>query len=133
MILIPNSVQNYYIFLKQTNKRNKNMYLLIFFKIKSGYSKFLKEFRCKICKFHFFFVPLQSQKKNADMAQLVEQRIRNAWVTSSSLVIGSLVKEGYITTICCLCSLFYFAVIAQLVEQRLPKPQVTGSSPAYRS
>ena len=25
----------------------------------------------------------------ADMAQLVEQRIRNAWVTSSSLVIGS--------------------------------------------
>ena len=33
-----------------------------------------------------------SKKKSsllADMAQLVEQRIRNAWVTSSSLVIGS--------------------------------------------
>ena len=28
----------------------------------------------------------------ADMAQLVEQRIRNAWVTSSSLVIGSILK-----------------------------------------
>lgn len=27
------------------------------------------------------------------MAQLVEQRIRNAWVTSSSLVIGSLLKQ----------------------------------------
>ncbi len=26
-----------------------------------------------------------------------------------------------------------FAVIAQLVEHRLPKPRVTGSSPAYRS
>ena len=28
---------------------------------------------------------------------------------------------------------FCFAAIAQLVEQRLPKPQVTGSSPACRS
>lgn len=26
-----------------------------------------------------------------------------------------------------------FAIIAQLVEHRLPKPRVTGSSPAYRS
>ena len=26
-----------------------------------------------------------------------------------------------------------YAVIAQLVEQRLPKPQVAGSSPVYRS
>ena len=26
------------------------------------------------------------------MAQLVEQRIRNAWVTSSSLVIGSILS-----------------------------------------
>ncbi len=25
------------------------------------------------------------------------------------------------------------AVVAQLVEHRLPKPRVTGSSPAYRS
>ena len=30
----------------------------------------------------------------ADMAQLVEQRIRNAWVTSSSLVIGSRNKKN---------------------------------------
>ena len=29
------------------------------------------------------------ENNQADMAQLVEQRIRNAWVTSSSLVIGS--------------------------------------------
>ena len=63
----------------------------------------------------------------ADMAQLVEQRIRNAWVTSSSLVIGSTRTRlrGLV--------LFCFAAIAQLVEQRLPKPQVTGSSPACRS
>ena len=27
----------------------------------------------------------------------------------------------------------HFAVVAQLVEHRLPKPRVTGSSPAYRS
>ena len=66
----------------------------------------------------------------ADMAQLVEQRIRNAWVTSSSLVIGSYERRARIHF--CL-SFFLFAVIAQLVEQRLPKPQVTGSSPAYRS
>ena len=30
-------------------------------------------------------------------------------------------------------TLYPFAVIAQLVEHRLPKPRVTGSSPAYRS
>ena len=29
------------------------------------------------------------------MAQLVEQRIRNAWVTSSSLVIGSSGNQGF--------------------------------------
>ena len=62
----------------------------------------------------------------ADMAQLVEQRIRNAWVTSSSLVIGSKQKEPPKGG-------FHIAVIAQLVEQRLPKPQVTSSSLAYRS
>ena len=65
------------------------------------------------------------------MAQLVEQRIRNAWVTSSSLVIGSYERRARIHF--CLSSFSFFAVIAQLVEQRLPKPQVTGSSPAYRS
>lgn len=27
----------------------------------------------------------------------------------------------------------YYAVVAQLVEHWLPKPRVTGSSPAYRS
>ena len=35
-----------------------------------------------------------------------------------------------------ICIVFHpypFAVIAQLVEHRLPKPRVTGSSPAYRS
>ena len=60
------------------------------------------------------------------MAQLVEQRIRNAWVTSSSLVIGSKGTRQQLGS-------FSFAVIAQLVEQRLPKPQVAGSSPVYRS
>ena len=88
------------------------------------------------------------------MAQLVEQRIRNAWVTSSSLVIGStltlrpmvtsfspegstsfavesryrLLKGTRLST-----GSFFNAVIAQLVEQRLPKPQVAGPSPVYRS
>ena len=33
------------------------------------------------------------------MAQLVEQRIRNAWVTSSSLVIGSIGKRIEMETI----------------------------------
>ena len=60
------------------------------------------------------------------MAQLVEQRIRNAWVTSSSLVIVSKLKRAPKGG-------FHIAVIAQLVEQRLPKPQVTSSSLAYRS
>ncbi len=32
---------------------------------------------------------------NADMAQLVEQRIRNAWVLSSSLSIGSFLSPDY--------------------------------------
>ena len=63
---------------------------------------------------------------SADMAQLVEQRIRNAWVTSSSLVIGS--TRTWLRGL-----VLFFAAIAQLVEQRLPKPQVTGSSPACRS
>ena len=55
------------------------------------------------------------------MAQLVEQRIRNAWVPGSSPGIGS--------SFHCHKN----AVVAQLVEHRLPKPRVTGSSPAYRS
>ena len=42
-----------------------------------------------------FFIPLQPQNAKAlfgkaDMAQLVEQRIRNAWVAGSSPAIGSL-------------------------------------------
>ena len=65
------------------------------------------------------------------MAQLVEQRIRNAWVTSSSLVIGSRNKK--MITFRVIIFLYLNAVIAQLVEQRLPKPQVTSSSLAYRS
>ncbi len=48
------------------------------------------------------------------MAQLVEQRIRNAWVTGSSPVFGS-------------------AEMAQLVEQRIRNAWVTGSSPVFGS
>ena len=70
-------------------------------------------------------------ENQADMAQLVEQRIRNAWVTSSSLVIGS--KNKKMITFRVIIFLYLNAVIAQLVEQRLPKPQVTSSSLAYRS
>ena len=70
-------------------------------------------------------------ENQADMAQLVEQRIRNAWVTSSSLVIGSINKK--MITFRVIIFLYLNAVIAQLVEQRLPKPQVTSSSLAYRS
>ena len=57
------------------------------------------------------------------MAQLVEQRIRNAWVPGSSPGIGSLFL---------MCDRVY-AAIAQLVEHSLPKPEVTGSNPACRS
>ena len=62
------------------------------------------------------------------MAQLVEQRIRNAWVGGSSPPIGS-------TLIKFLPFLVQriIAVIAQLVEHWLPKPRVAGSSPVYRS
>ncbi len=61
------------------------------------------------------------------MAQLVEQRIRNAWVAGSSPAIGSLSHE-----------LSYNndasqAELAQLVEHWLPKPRVAGSSPVFRS
>ena len=59
------------------------------------------------------------------MAQLVEQRIRNAWVTSSSLVIGS---SFFINNHLC-----FIAELAQLVEHWLPKPRVAGSSPVIRS
>ena len=59
------------------------------------------------------------------MAQLVEQRIRNAWVTSSSLVIGS---SFFINNHLC-----FIAELAQLVEHWLPKPRVAGSSPVFRS
>ena len=64
------------------------------------------------------------------MAQLVEQRIRNAWVTSSSLVIGSFLAQEVFSAA---CPRRRHAVIAQLVERRLPKPNVAGSSPVYRS
>ena len=47
------------------------------------------------------------------MAQLVEQRIRNAWVAGSSPAIGS--------------------DMAQLVEQRIRNAWVAGSSPAIGS
>ncbi len=74
------------------------------------------------------------------MAQLVEQRIRNAWVTSSSLVIGSSGNKKDSQKVRSLLLTFYFfqennldAAIAQLVEQRLPKPQVTSSNLACRS
>ena len=58
------------------------------------------------------------------MAQLVEQRIRNAWVPGSSPGIGSKARS---------IPLYLFAVVAQLVEHQLPKLRVAGSSPVYRS
>ena len=81
-----------------------------------------------------FILPLQSLKKKAffeiaDMAQLVEQRIRNAWVAGSSPAIGSFEAIGFSNP----PDSFFFAVVAQLVEHWLPKPRVAGSSPVYRS
>ena len=64
------------------------------------------------------------------MAQLVEQRIRNAWVAGSSPAIGSLFYRGSATRV---LTLFHFADLAQLVEHWLPKPRVAGSSPVIRS
>ena len=53
------------------------------------------------------------------MAQLVEQRIRNAWVAGSSPADPD--------------SFSFLADLAQLVEHWLPKPRVAGSSPVIRS
>ena len=69
------------------------------------------------------------------MAQLVEQRIRNAWVAGSSPAIGSLSTGVRIQWFW----LLFFsqkdgsADLAQLVEHWLPKPRVAGSSPVIRS
>ena len=65
------------------------------------------------------------------MAQLVEQRIRNAWVAGSSPAIGSYTPSG--VRIPHSGSFFYKAELAQLVEHWLPKPRVAGSSPVIRS
>ena len=80
------------------------------------------------------------------MAQLVEQRIRNAWVTSSSLVIGSMsMREGSLKECIVKKDIFllpfvfshtlstYYAIVAQLVEHKLPKLGVAGSNPVCRS
>ncbi len=70
------------------------------------------------------------------MAQLVEQRIRNAWVAGSSPAIGSLSMKSQNFHV---LALFYsgedsfHAELAQLVEHWLPKPRVAGSSPVFRS
>ena len=64
------------------------------------------------------------------MAQLVEQRIRNAWVAGSSPAIGSL---SWSQQQLCSDSFFVQAELAQLVEHWLPKPRVAGSSPVIRS
>lgn len=79
----------------------------------------------------------------ATMAQLVEQRIRNAWVTSSSLVIGSMMaqRKRNIVLLLSVNILFAFfllgrqpdAIVAQLVEHKLPKLGVAGSNPVCRS
>ena len=71
------------------------------------------------------------------MAQLVEQRIRNAWVAGSSPAIGSLPMESgfrdsdsFLLKVHCIV---IKAGLAQLVEHWLPKPRVAGSSPVFRS
>ena len=73
------------------------------------------------------------------MAQLVEQRIRNAWVAGSSPAIGSHTfrsqnqhREMHVLAL--FCEIFTdIAELAQLVEHWLPKPRVAGSSPVFRS
>ena len=65
------------------------------------------------------------------MAQLVEQRIRNAWVAGSSPAIGSFFHRE--PECIFLAPSFSQAELAQLVEHWLPKPRVAGSSPVFRS
>ena len=74
------------------------------------------------------------------MAQLVEQRIRNAWVAGSSPAIGSLNLQEKSQDLSVLTFFSSFdalfgasAELAQLVEHWLPKPRVAGSSPVFRS
>ena len=62
------------------------------------------------------------------MAQLVEQRIRNAWVAGSSPAIGSFYERESQSNLT-----LFLAELAQLVEHWLPKPRVAGSSPVFRS
>ena len=71
------------------------------------------------------------------MAQLVEQRIRNAWVAGSSPAIGSIPHQRdflfFVEHSQKLVILKENAELAQLVEHWLPKPRVAGSSPVFRS
>ena len=70
------------------------------------------------------------------MAQLVEQRIRNAWVAGSSPAIGSFhtgVRTYVLTPVVLKTHYLLHADLAQLVEHWLPKPRVAGSSPVIRS
>ena len=80
------------------------------------------------------------------MAQLVEQRIRNAWVAGSSPAIGSLTFRSQNQHEDASSDSFFRnsravgnpinrsqAELAQLVEHWLPKPRVAGSSPVFRS
>ena len=72
------------------------------------------------------------------MAQLVEQRIRNAWVAGSSPAIGSLssgvtIKVDDSFSFAKNTTFAEQAELAQLVEHWLPKPRVAGSSPVFRS
>ena len=70
------------------------------------------------------------------MAQLVEQRIRNAWVAGSSPAIGSFhagVRIYVLTPVVLKVNYLLLADLAQLVEHWLPKPRVAGSSPVIRS
>ena len=69
----------------------------------------------------------------ADMAQLVEQRIRNAWVPGSSPGIGSTSVRGGMVHPFLVFRGQTKAELAQLVEHWLPKPRVAGSSPVFRS
>ena len=67
------------------------------------------------------------------MAQLVEQRIRNAWVAGSSPAIGSQISTNRVRILILALFSSHQAELAQLVEHWLPKPRVAGSSPVFRS
>ena len=78
-----------------------------------------------------------------DFFLLLDAEMRKRFQMTGSFLLEKLCREDFLLMIATFWFLrnrnvflsfaSHFAVVAQLVEHWLPKPRVTGSSPAYRS